>query len=213
MATGSPQFNNYQEQYMNVLVAGATGKTGLRLVKELTSRGHHPIALVRESSDTSALPPDTEQRQGDLTNLASDVCAGCEAVVFAAGSGGSAGKDGTNAVDRDGAKRLIDIAATANVGRFVMLSSVGAGAPDPDSKLAHYLQAKHDADEHLKSSGLTYAILRPVSLTEEDGTRDMCFGDDVDVSAKAARGDVASVLADAVDDAKWAGTVLRMQSR
>lgn len=103
------------------------------------------------------------------------------------GSGGSASKDGTNAVDRDGAKRLIDIAANAKVSRFVMLSSVGAGAPDPDSKLAHYLKAKHDADEHLKSSGMTYAILRPVSLTEEDGTRDMRFDDDVDVSAKAAR--------------------------
>lgn len=33
---------------MNVLVAGATGKTGMRLVKELTSSGHHPIALVGE---------------------------------------------------------------------------------------------------------------------------------------------------------------------
>ncbi len=198
---------------MNVLVAGATGKTGLRLVKELTARGHHPIALVRESSDTTALPPDTEQRQGDLTQLKSDVCEGCDAVVFAAGSGGSAGPEGTNAVDRDGAKRLIDLAAKANVQRFVMLSSVGAGEPDPDSKLANYLQAKHDADEHLKRSGLTYAILRPVSLTEQDGTRNMRFGDDVDVGAEAARGDVASVLADAVDDEQWAGKVLRMQSQ
>ncbi len=197
---------------MNVLVAGATGKTGLRLVKELTARGHHPIALVRESSDTSALPANTEQRQGDLTNLGNDVCNGCDAVVFAAGSGGSTGEDMTDAVDRDGAKRLVDIAAKAKVSRFVMLSSVGAGDPDPKSKLAHYLQAKHDADEHLKASGLSYAILRPVSLTEADGSRDMRFGDDVDVDAKAARGDVASVLADAVEDSKWNGKVLRMQS-
>ncbi len=197
---------------MKVLVAGATGKTGIRLVKELTSRGHHPIALVRDGSDTSVLPPSTEQRQGDLTNLKSDVCDGCDAVVFAAGSGGSTGKDGTNAVDRDGAKHLIDIAQKANVSRFVMLSSVGAEDPDPDAKLGHYLQAKHEADEHLKRSGLDYAILRPVSLTEEDGTRNMRFGDEVDVSADAARGDVASVLADAVADKEWSGKVLLMQS-
>lgn len=197
---------------MNVLVAGATGKTGIRLVHELTARGHHPIALVRESSDTSALPAGAELRQGDLTDLEDDVCAGCQAVVFAAGSGGSTGPDMTDAVDRDGAKRLIDLAAKANVGRFVMLSSMGAGDPDPESDLAHYLQAKHDADEHLEASGLTYSILRPVRLTEEDGTRDMRFGDDVDAGARAARGDVASVLADAVDDERWAGAVLSMQS-
>lgn len=197
---------------MNVLVAGATGKTGIRLVKELTSRGHHPIALVRESSDTRALVPGVELRQGDLTELADGVCDGCDAVIFAAGSGGSAGPEMTDKVDRDGAKRLIDIAVKAKVARFVMLSSVGADDPDPDSKLAHYLQAKHDADEHLKASGLTYSILRPVALTEEDGSREMRFGDDVDTGAKAARGDVASVLADAVDHDNWADKTLLMQS-
>ncbi len=197
---------------MNVLVAGATGKTGIRLVKELTSRGHHPIALVRESSDTRALVPGVELRQGDLTELADGVCDGCDAVIFAAGSGGSAGPEMTDKVDRDGAIRLIDIAAKAKVRRFVMLSSVGAGDPDPDGKLAHYLQAKHDADEHLRASGIPYSILRPVSLTEEDGTREMYFGDDVDAGATAARGDVAAVLADAVDDDNWAGKISLMQS-
>ncbi len=197
---------------MNVLVAGATGQTGRRLVKELTSRGHHPIALVRESSDTSVLSADVELRKGDLTKLKDDVCEGCDAVVFAAGSGGSTGPEMTDAIDRDGAKRLVDLAAKAKVRRFVMLSSVGAEDPDPDGKMAHYLQAKHAADEHLKASGLTYAILRPVSLTKEDGTREMRFGDDVDPGAKAARGDVASVLADAVDDEQWAGQVRLMQS-
>ncbi len=198
---------------MNVLVAGATGKTGIRLITELTSRGHHPIALVRESSDTSVLPANTEQRQGDLTMLADNVCDGCDAVVFAAGAGGTTGPEMTDKVDRDGAMRLVDLAVKAKVRRFVMLSSVGAGNPDPESKLAHYLQAKHDADEHLKASGMDYAIVRPVRLTEEDGTRDMRFGDDVDTGAEAARGDVASVLADAVDSLQWSGKVQRMQSQ
>ena len=197
---------------MQVLVAGATGNTGSRLIKELKSRGHTPVALVRESSDTSALASDVTLRQGDLTDLQESACDGCDAVVFAAGSGGSTGPEMTDKVDRDGAMRLIDIASKANVARFVMLSTVGADKPDPDSKLAHYLQAKHDADEHLKSSGLSYAIVRPVSLTDEDGDRNMLFGDDVDVKAKAARGDVAAVLANAVDDGEWTGKAMLMQS-
>jgi len=197
---------------MTILIAGATGKTGLRLVDQLKNSGHSPIALVRESSDTSALPKDIEQRQGDLTDLKSGVCDGCGAVIFAAGSGGSTGPEMTDKVDRDGAKRLIDLASEAGVSRFVMLSSAGADDPDPDSDLAHYLQAKHDADEHLKASGLNYAIVRPVSLTDEDGNRNMRFGGDVDPNGEAARGDVAAVLANAVEDSDWTGKALLMQS-
>ncbi len=197
---------------MNILVAGATGKTGLRLIKELQSNGHSPTALVRKSSDTSALPPDVDLREGDLTDLPDDVCDGCDGVIFAAGSGGDTSAEMTDKVDRDGAMRLVDIAARSGVSRFVMLSSVGAENPDPDHALGHYLQAKHDADEHLKASGLRYTILRPVSLTDEDGTRQMRFGDEVETDGKAARGDVAAVLANAIDSPEWDGRTTLMQS-
>lgn len=200
------------EKHMQILIAGATGKTGTRLVHELKDRGHDPIALVRESSDTGSLPEAVETRLGDLTDLPPDICEGCDAVVFAAGSGGGTSAEMTDKVDRDGAKRLIDIAANAGVARFVMLSTAGAEDPDPDSKLGHYLRAKHEADEHLKASGLSYAIVRPVSLTDEDGSRAFRFGDDVDTGAKAARGDVAAVLANALADADWTGKALLMQS-
>jgi len=197
---------------MKILVAGATGKTGLRLVGELKSRGREPIAMVRESSDTGPLPNGVETRIGDLTDLPDDICRGCDAVVFAAGSGAGTSSEMTDKVDRDGAMRLIDIARKAHISRFVMLSTVGAEAPDPDSDLAHYLQAKHEADEHLKMSGLAFAIVRPVRLTDDDGAGNIRLGDDVDSGGEAARGDVASVLADAVDDAGWANKIALMQS-
>jgi uncharacterized protein YbjT (DUF2867 family) len=93
-----------------------------------------------------------------------------------------------------------------------MLSSVGAGDPDLDSKMGHYLKAKHDADEHLTASGLSYAIIRPVALTDGDGTEQMRFGDDVDLDGEAARGDVATLLADAVDSDEWTNKTLRVES-
>lgn len=197
---------------MHILVAGSTGKTGRRLIDQLRSKGHSPIALVRESSNTASLCDDISLRYGDLTNLQDDVCDGCDAVIFAAGAGGSSGHEMTDKVDRDGAKKLIDLAVRAEVKRFIMLSSVGADDPDPDSELFHYLKAKHDADEHLKKSGLSYAILRPVSLTDEEGTGDIRLGNDVDPKGKAARDDVAAVLADAVDDDQWRNKTRLMQS-
>ena len=197
---------------MKILVAGATGNTGLRLMNTLVSQGHSPVALVRESSDTSGLPAGAEQRMGDLADLHDGVCDGCEAVIFAAGSGGDTAADMTDKIDRDGAISLIDHAAKAGVSRFAMLSSVGADDPDPDTGIGHYLQAKHDADAYLKESGLTYAILRPVALTDDDGAGDVVLGDAVDPQAKAARGDVARVLADAVTSDAWVGQTLLMQS-
>ncbi|GHA95944.1 NAD dependent epimerase/dehydratase [Algimonas arctica] len=197
---------------MKILVAGATGNTGTRLMHDLVQRGHDPVALVRDSSDTSQLPPQVEQRIGDLADLRDDICDGCDAVVFAAGSGGDTGSDMTDKIDRDGAMRLVDLAAKTPVSRFVMLSSVGADNPNPEGELATYLKAKHDADEHLKASGLPYAILRPVALTDDGGSGDIVLGDKVDPQAKAARGDVARVLADAVDSADWLGKTRLMQS-
>ncbi len=197
---------------MNILIAGATGNTGARLTRKLKDGGHNPIAMHRESSDTSVLPNDVTLRQADLTNLSDDVCDGVDVVVFAAGSGGNTDDEMTRKIDRDGAKALIDIAARKGVGRFVMLSSVGANDPDPDSDLATYLEAKHAADEHLKQSGLTYTIVRPVALTDDDETGNVRLGDDVDPQGKAARGDVAAIMARAVGDDLMAGKTFLMET-
>ena len=198
---------------MKILIAGSTGKTGLRLTRQLMDAGHLPIAMHRASSDTSDLPEGVAKREADLTDLSDDVCEGADVVVFAAGSGGDTSAEMTDRVDRDGAMKLIDIAAKTGVDHFVMLSSVGADEPDPQSDLAHYLEAKHDADEHLMASGLSYTIVRPVSLTDDDGTRDMILGEEVDPKGKAARGDVAAILARAATDRTLAGKVFLMESR
>ena len=197
---------------MKILIAGSTGNTGLRLTRQLMEAGHEPIAMHRASSDTSELPEGVAMREADLTQLDDNVCTDVDAVIFAAGSGGDTSEEMTEKVDRDGAIKLIDQAKAANVGRFVMLSSVGADDPDPDSELYHYLKAKNAADEHLEASGLDYSIVRPVALTDDDGDRDVKLGDDVDPKGKAARGDVAAVLARAISDDSLRNKAYLMES-
>ena len=197
---------------MNVLVSGATGHTGQRLVPQLIEAGHSPIALVRESSDTSSLPAGCTSRQGDLTDLPADVCEGVDAVIFAAGSGGDTSEEMTDKVDRDGAKALVDRAKAAGVKRFVMLSARGVDDPDPDSDLYHYAKAKKAADDHLVASGVPYAIIRPGALTKDDGKSDIRLGDDVEDQGKTARGDLAAVLVRAVDDDALANRIVPMES-
>tara|TARA_R110002049_G_scaffold266671_1_gene442924 strand:+ start:71 stop:673 length:603 start_codon:yes stop_codon:yes gene_type:complete len=197
---------------IKVLVAGATGKTGRLLVSELNDRGAEPIALVRKGSDTSVLPEGTAQREGDLTNLQAGVCNDVDVVVFAAGSGGGTGPEMTEKVDREGAQHLIDLARTAHVDRFVMLSSVGADNPPKDTEMTHYLKAKQAADQYLINSGLTYSILRPVALTDDPKTNAVNLGDNVDQQGQARRGDVAAVLAEAAVTGRHDGRVQEMQS-
>ena len=195
-----------------ILIAGATGKTGRILTEKILEAGQNPVALVRDSSDTSALPKGTLLRNGDLTDLSGSVCKGVDVVVFAAGSGGDTDAEMTEKVDRDGAIRLIDIAKSSGVQRFVMLSSFGAHQSDPTGDLAHYLKAKHDADAHLQASGLTYGILRPVALDDGESSNAPVLGKSVDPKGKAFRADVAQVLAEAAIHGVLDGRAVDMQS-
>ena len=197
---------------MNVLVSGATGLTGQRLVPQLIEAGHSPIALVRDGSDTSTLPQGCATRKGDLTDLPEDICEGVDAVIFAAGSGGDTDEEMTDKVDRDGAKALVDRARAAGVKRFVMLSARGVDDPDPNSDLYHYAKAKKAADEHLVASGVPYSIIRPGALTKDDGKRDIRLGNDVEGEGKTARGDLAAVLVRAVDDSALENRIVPMES-
>lgn len=196
----------------SILIAGATGKTGRILTRNLLDQGHAVTALVRETSDTSVLPDATDLRKGDLTDLKPGVCDGADVVIFAAGSGGSTGPEMTDKVDREGARRLVDLSKEAGAERFVMLSSIGADQSNPSGDLAHYLKAKHDADEYLKASGMTFAILRPVALTDGGRSEEVILGDQVSMSAEASRADVAAVLGEAATTGNLDGQALNMQS-
>ena len=56
---------------MRILVTGATGFIGRKLVGRLIEAGHEIVALVRESSNTSGLPDGVEFREADLINYES----------------------------------------------------------------------------------------------------------------------------------------------
>ncbi|WGW04686.1 NAD(P)H-binding protein [Tropicibacter oceani] len=51
-----------------ILVAGASGKTGRILTRDLVDQGHKVVALTRDSSDISVLPKAANLRHADLTH-------------------------------------------------------------------------------------------------------------------------------------------------
>jgi len=55
---------------MNVVLYGATGNSGSRILKELVSRGHSVTAIPR---DTSKIPTEVIAKQDDLSDVDSIV--------------------------------------------------------------------------------------------------------------------------------------------
>jgi hypothetical protein len=67
---------------MNVVLYGATGNSGQRILKELTNRGHHVTAVAR---DTSKIPSTVKAVKDDLSNVEAiaSIIAGADVVVSA----------------------------------------------------------------------------------------------------------------------------------
>ena len=181
-----------------ILVAGATGTTGRKVVQLLKeSDNYQPVAMVRKDEQQKQFQKEgVESVLGDLSKDVSNTTKGINKVIFAAGSGG---KDVKN-VDEDGAKRLIDAAKKERIEKFVMLSSMGADKPEEANVLKGYLQAKHNADQYLDISGLTFTIVRPGSLNNNEGLGKIKLAHKLEERGEIPRWDVARTLVRSLDN-------------
>ena len=179
-----------------VLVAGATGTTGKKVVQLLNeSSKYEPVAMVRKESQKAQFESaGIKTVMGDLANDVSNTTKGIHKVIFAAGSGG---KDVVN-IDQEGAKRLVDASKKERVNKFVMLSSMGAD--NPQGELKEYLQAKQNADQYLDISGVTFSIVRPGSLTNNEGIGKIKLQHKLNEQGEISRWDVARTLVNSLED-------------
>jgi uncharacterized protein YbjT (DUF2867 family) len=184
---------------MDVVIAGGHGKIGLLLGEMLVERGDAVRGLIRKSEQAEDL-----SRAGikavlcDLES-AGDVAAvvrGADAIVFAAGAGSGSGSERKWTMDFGGAVKLIEAAEAEGVGRYAIVSAMGAAEPPPEGGdvFGEYLRAKAEADRALAASSLDFTIVRPGGLTDDALTGR------VEVAPRLKRGeisraDVAAVLA------------------
>lgn len=180
---------------MRVLVIGANGKLGRLIVEKLKSTSFESVAMIRkkeqakyfENLGVHSIVADLEE---DFEHVFHDI----DAVVFSAGSGSHTGPDKTIIVDQEGAIESIELAKKHGVKRYIMVSALRADNPKQATSIKHYLYAKHRADEYLKSSGLTYTIIRPGLLTNDPGTGRVNLQEKLQTRGKIPREDVASVV-------------------
>ncbi|MDT0556612.1 SDR family oxidoreductase [Patiriisocius hiemis] len=180
----------------NILVAGATGATGNKIINLLKdSPQYTPVAMIRNESQKETFEKNGVKTViGNLTSDISHTTKEIDKVIFAAGSGG---KDVIN-VDQKGAQKLIDASKKERIKKFVMLSSMGAD--NPKGELKEYLQAKQNADQYLDISGLNFTIVRPGALTNKEGIGKIKLENKIGKQGEIPRWDVARTLVKSLDN-------------
>jgi uncharacterized protein YbjT (DUF2867 family) len=188
---------------MDVVIAGGHGQVARRLARLLAARGDRVRAIVRDPGHEDDVRADGAEpvlldleAAEDLT----EAVRGADAVVFAAGAGPGSGPERKRTVDLGAAVKLVDAAKATGVRRYVMVSSIGAhdpaAGPEP---MRPYLEAKAEADEALRASGLDATIVRPGSLTDDPGTGRVALSAELGRRGPIPRDDVAAVLVACLD--------------
>ncbi|MEL3710395.1 SDR family oxidoreductase [Staphylococcus borealis] len=203
---------------MNVLVVGANGAVGRKVIAQLKDTEHSSVALVRKEAQVSELENTGADKvvvadlEGDISNAFDNV----DAVIFAAGSGGSTGADKTLLVDLWGSKKVVDAASKNGVKKLVQLSATDSPDPDNESDVMRpYAVAKHMSDYYIEQSDLNYTIVRPGPLQDDEGNGkiDASFSIEGDPNGYTIpRDDVATTLINALDITQLDKQVVYIQS-
>jgi uncharacterized protein YbjT (DUF2867 family) len=195
-----------------VAIVGGHGQVARLLHPLLVAAGRQPVALVRSDDQRAELEEagahvrllNIEQTNGEAFGQAFQ---GCDSVVFAAGGGPDGNIERKRTVDLEGAIKSIEGARAAGITRFVMVSAIGVDEPLPDDTAPvwkAYVEAKRDADEALRLSGLDWTILRPGRLTDDPATGLVALGPDIE-RGEIPRADVAATVAAVLDDDRTIG--------
>ena len=147
-----------QTRYMNILVTGATGYIGGRLVPQLAAAGHHVTCLARDPQRLAGRPwPEVDIRQGDVldTKTLWRILAGVDVAYYLVHSMATGARD-FGERDRIAAENFGAAAHVAGVKRIIYLGGLGSD----DKPLSAHLASRHQVGDVLRESGVPVTEFR-----------------------------------------------------
>jgi uncharacterized protein YbjT (DUF2867 family) len=154
-----------------ILVTGATGFIGPKIVHALRERELPVRSLVRHPGDRSAATLaswGSELVHGDMGDAASlrRAVEGAEVVVHLVSIRQGSDEDFRRVMEQ-GTRDLVKTAMDAGVRRFVLMSALGTSEETKD--LVPYYRSKWEMEEAVRGSGLEHVIFRPSFVFARDG--------------------------------------------
>jgi uncharacterized protein YbjT (DUF2867 family) len=154
-----------------ILVTGATGFVGPRIVHALRERDQPVRSLVRRPGDRSAATLaswGSEIVQGDMGDTASlrHAVEGAEVVVHLVSIRQGSDEDFRRVMEQ-GTRDLVAAAKDAGVRRFILMSALGTSEETKD--LVPYYHSKWEMEQVVVGSGLEHVIFRPSFIFARDG--------------------------------------------
>jgi len=188
---------------MKLTIFGASGKTGVELLRQALEKGHEVTAFLRDPARLPVKHDLMELVIGDVLtaeNIA-DAVQGQDAVVCILGSNDL---KKTN-IRSTGTANIIKAMKQENIQRFIVVSAMGTGDSwhtlSSTGKFLYATVLKSSREDHeaqetaVKESGLDWTIIRPSGLTDEPRTGGYEVGENIPAkTSRIARADVADLI-------------------
>jgi uncharacterized protein YbjT (DUF2867 family) len=154
---------------MVILITGATGFIGRRLVNALRAAGHTVIAASRHAKSSANSVSADFTRDLDSAQWLPKL-AGVDIVINAVGILREQGEQTFEKIHTRAPQALFKACATAGVSKVIQISALGA-----DHGSTRYFTSKHAADEYLATLPVAWTIVQPSLVFGEGGTSASLF--------------------------------------
>jgi uncharacterized protein YbjT (DUF2867 family) len=202
---------------MKILVLGATGATGLLIVRKALAEGQSVVALVRSKAKAEAAGlVGVDLVEGDATDetALARAIAGCDAVISSLGTAMSPFREVT--MLSTATRALVRVMTAQKIQRLVCITGLGAG----DSRghggfffdrvflpllLRKVYDDKNRQEDVIRASALDWTIIRPTVLNDKPARGSVRALTDLSTvhGGSIARADVADFVVQQLTTDMW----------